>query len=180
MISGHLLYCFMLFYFLFLYWWLSQDIYFTVLCCFISCVILMVISGHLLYCFMLFYFLCYTDGDLRTFTLLFYVVSFLVLYWWWSHNIYFSVLCCFISCFILMVISGHLLYCFMLFYLLFYTDGDLRTFILLFYVVLFLGLYWWRSQDIFFTVLCCFISCFILMVISEHLLYCFMLFYFLV
>jgi hypothetical protein len=34
----------------------------------------MVISGHLLYCFMLFYFLFYTDGDLRTFTLLFYVV----------------------------------------------------------------------------------------------------------
>jgi hypothetical protein len=31
---------------------------------------LMVISGHLLYSFMLFYFLFYTDGDLRTFTLL--------------------------------------------------------------------------------------------------------------
>jgi hypothetical protein len=35
--------------------------------------ILMMISGHLLYCFMLFYFLFYTDVDLRTFTLLFYV-----------------------------------------------------------------------------------------------------------
>jgi hypothetical protein len=54
--------------FLGLYWWRSQDIYFTVLCCFISCFILMVISGHLLFCFMLFYFLFYTDGDLRTFT----------------------------------------------------------------------------------------------------------------
>jgi hypothetical protein len=31
---------------------------------------------------MLFYFLFYTDGDLSTFTLLFYVVLFLVLYWW--------------------------------------------------------------------------------------------------
>jgi len=40
----------------------------------------MVISGHLLYCFMLFYFLFYIDVDLRTFTLLFYVVLFLVLY----------------------------------------------------------------------------------------------------
>jgi hypothetical protein len=39
----------------------------------------MMISGHLLYCFMLFYFLFYTDGDLGTFTLLFYVVLFLVL-----------------------------------------------------------------------------------------------------
>jgi cysteine synthase len=48
--------------------------------CHISCVILMVISGHLLYCFTLFYFLFYIDGDLRTFTLLFYVVLFLVLY----------------------------------------------------------------------------------------------------
>jgi hypothetical protein len=38
------------------------------------------------------------------------------------------VLCCFISCFILMMISGHLLYCFMLFYFLVYTDGDLRTY----------------------------------------------------
>ena len=38
----------------------------------------MVISGHLLYCFTLFYFLFYTDGDLRTFTLLFYLVLFLV------------------------------------------------------------------------------------------------------
>ena len=37
----------------------------------------MVILGHLLYCFMLFYFLVYTDDDLRTFTLLFYVVLFL-------------------------------------------------------------------------------------------------------
>ena len=145
--------------FLVLYWWWSQDIYFTVLCCFIL--------------------LFYTDGDLRTFTLLFYVVLFVVLYWWWSQDIYFTVLCCFISWFILMAISGHFLYCFMLFYFLFYTDGDLRTFTLLFYVILFLGLNWWWSQDIYFTVLCCFTSCFILMVISVHLLYCFMLFYFL-
>jgi hypothetical protein len=50
--------------------------------------------------FMLFYFLFYTDSDLRTFTLLFYVVLFLVLYWWWYEDIYFAVLCCFISCFI--------------------------------------------------------------------------------
>jgi hypothetical protein len=40
--------------------WGSQNIYF--------------------YCFMLFYFLFYIDGDLGTFTLLFYVVLFLVLY----------------------------------------------------------------------------------------------------
>jgi len=39
----------------------------------------MVISGYLLHCFTLFYFLFYTD-DLRIFTLLFYVVLFLVLY----------------------------------------------------------------------------------------------------
>ena len=32
-----------------------------------------VFEGHLLYCSMFFYFLLYTDGDLRTFTLLFYV-----------------------------------------------------------------------------------------------------------
>jgi hypothetical protein len=38
------------------------------------------ISEHLLYCFMLFYFLFYIDVDLRTFTLLFYVVLFLLLY----------------------------------------------------------------------------------------------------
>jgi hypothetical protein len=47
----------------------------------------------------------------------------------WDHHQYktrnenFTVLCCFISWFILMVISGHLLYCFMLFYFLFYIDG---------------------------------------------------------
>jgi hypothetical protein len=133
-------------------WKWSQDIYFTVLRCFISCFILMVISGHLLYCFTLFYFLfilmvisgyllyCFTlfyflfhtDGDLRTFTLLFYLVLFLVSYWWWSQDIYFTVLPCFISCFILMVISGHLLYCFTLFYFLFHTDGDLRLLYCLF------------------------------------------------
>jgi ABC-type multidrug transport system fused ATPase/permease subunit len=37
----------------------------------------MAITGHFLYCFMLFYFLFYTDGDLRTFTLLFYVILWL-------------------------------------------------------------------------------------------------------
>jgi hypothetical protein len=35
-------------------------------------------QGSVLGPFMLFYFLFYTDGDLRTFTLLFYVVLFLV------------------------------------------------------------------------------------------------------
>jgi hypothetical protein len=40
----------------------------------------------------LFYFLFYTDGDLKTFTLLFYVVLFPVLYWCWSQDIYFTVL----------------------------------------------------------------------------------------
>jgi hypothetical protein len=94
-----------------------------------------------------------TNGDLRTFTLLFYVILFVGLNWWWSQDIYFTVLCCFTSCFILMMISVHLAYCFMLFYFLFYSDGDLRTFTLLFYVVIFLVLYWWWSRDIYFTVL---------------------------
>jgi hypothetical protein len=44
-------------------------------------------------------------------------ILFLVLYWWWSQDIYFTVLCYFISCFILIMILWHLLFCFMLFHL---------------------------------------------------------------
>jgi uncharacterized membrane protein len=116
------------------------------------------ISGHLLYCFILFYFLVYTDGDLRTFTLLFYVITISIKQEIKEHKTVKKMSC-----------DRHQ----------YKPRNKTRTFTLLFYVALFLGLYWWWSQNIYFTVICCFICCFILMVISGHLLYCFMLFYFL-
>ena len=82
------------------------------------------------------------------------------------------------SWFILMMISGHLLFCFMLFYFLFYIHGDLRTFTLLLYVVFFsLFILMMISGHLLYSFMLFYFLC--LMVISGHLLYCFTLFYFL-
>jgi ABC-type xylose transport system permease subunit len=115
----------------------------------------------------------YTDGDLRTFILLFYVALFLVLYWWWSQDIYFK--CSEITISIKQEIKQHKTVKKMSWErhqykpsFLVHTDGDLRTFTLLFYAVLFFVLYWWGSQNIYFTSKCPEITISITQEIKQH------------